>query len=936
MSRTDRSPQTLLPPVGWLLRPMVAAGLIGCLGCGRAAEVEPPAAPERSVAVTAAEGEPFVDVTAAAGIDFVHSFGDPTMDNIIESLGSGASWIDFDGDDDLDLYLVDQGWLEGVSAGDRPADAPRNRLYENLGGGAFREAEAAGVDDDGYGYGAAVGDVDNDGDADLLVANCGPNRLYVNRGDGTFRRAEGSGAEDGRCTAGGDLPRLRPRRLPRSLPGELPDLRSRIHPPLRPGRLSRPHGLRGSARRPAAQPGRRNVRRRLRNAAGIAVDPGRAMGVVATDFDGDGWTDLFVANDATANFLFHNLGGGDGPAFEEVGALWGVAFGFRGEATGAMAGVVGDLDGDGRPDLLVTDTTYGSLYRNREDGLFEDLVMRSGLAAPSGQWVSWGGGFFDFDNDGDLDVFQVNGDLKRMTGRPDLLLANRGDGVLRAGGGRGVFPRRAPRPRRRLRRLRRRRRRRRGGHRPRRLPGAAAQRCLRHRPAGHWLGVALTRRRVQPGRPGRRGDGDRRGPAMGPDPPRAGRLSHPRRPPPPFRARRNRPDRSAGGRMAERRRSTRWRTSGSTATSRSRRGKASLEPPGPEPPCSARPGARLGSPPAALLALACVPANEAPSRWVVLGRGSQPAVDPGERITGASRLFAARRRPPRDAAPADRRGTGGGRCPRGVLGRPPRDLRRPAGGGRSSRPVDRRAPRRGARAPAGGGARVRVGRSPPRRPDRLLGPRRRAGRRRRSWPRAGRSSCSSPRPARCAGSPIGLSEIDPDGARRTAASSMPSGSHPATGAPKTERSRSSPSTPTARGPPRSTASTTGRPGSSGPWQLGGGDLVFLGGDEGGRSARWRRVDRRSPSGPAVDFTPLGATALGRGAGESVLAVAAEGLYALADGDEPSSWCRGSKPTRWSQRARDRDPRVISAWSTPSSTAARSSASTPALPAAPTR
>jgi hypothetical protein len=425
----------LLPPGRrrWLLPPIAAAGLAGLLGCGRAAEVAPPPeAPERPV--IAAEGEPFVDVTAAAGIDFVHHFGDATMDNIVESLGSGASWLDFDGDGDLDLYLVDQGWLPGVSAGERPAAKVRNRLYENLGGGSFREVPAAaGAADDGYGFAAAVGDVDNDGDADLLVANCGPNRLYVNRGDKTFRRAEGAGVEDGRCTAAAtffdyDRDGFLDVYLANYLTFD-PEYTLHYAPDVFPGPM---------AYEPQADALLRNRGDAtfvdVSAAAGIAVDPGRAMGVVATDFDGDGWTDVFVANDATANFLFRNRGDrsdgpgrGDGPSFEEVGALWGVAFGFRGEATGAMAGVVGDLDGDGRPDLLVTDTTYGSLYRNREDGLFEDLVMRSGLAAPSGQWVSWGGGFFDFENDGDLDVFQVNGDLKRLTGRPDLLLANRGD-----------------------------------------------------------------------------------------------------------------------------------------------------------------------------------------------------------------------------------------------------------------------------------------------------------------------------------------------------------------------------------------------------------------------------------------------------------------------------------------------------------------------------
>jgi hypothetical protein len=171
--------------------------------------------------------------------------------------------------------------------------------------------------------------------------------------------------------------------------------------------------------------------------AGVgALVAGRAMGVVAADFDLDGWQDLFVANDASENVLLRNTGEG---VFEDVAVLSGVAYGIYGEATGAMAGSVGDLDGDGLPDILVTDTSYGSLYRNTANGLYEDLVVSSGLAAPSGQWVSWGGGFFDFDNDGDVDVLLVNGDLKHPTGRPDLLLENTGDGAFVAADGGDYF-----------------------------------------------------------------------------------------------------------------------------------------------------------------------------------------------------------------------------------------------------------------------------------------------------------------------------------------------------------------------------------------------------------------------------------------------------------------------------------------------------------------
>ncbi len=410
---------------GWLPRAGWALGLVLTLACGGSPETS---SASSSLGLPPPGDQPFLDVTAAAGLDFRHRVGDGLMDNIVESLGSGAAWFDADGDRDLDLYLMNQGWREGVSSTPR-GELAGNRLFANLGDGTFEDVtETAGVGDTGYGYSAAVGDLDNDGDADLYVANCGANRLYINRGDGIFREAAAqAGVDDERCSAGATF-------LDADGDGSLdlyvanylnfdPDYTLHYAPDVYPGPLA------------FAAEGDALYRNRgdgtfedWTTRAGIdAVPAGRAMGVVAADFDLDGRHDVFVANDASENFLFNNLGRG---VFEETGVGSGVAYGVNGEATGAMAGSVGDLDNDNLPDILVTDTSYGSLYRNSVDGLFEDLVLSSGLAAPSGQWVSWGGGFFDFDNDADVDVLLVNGDLKHPTGRPDLLLANAGDGVF--------------------------------------------------------------------------------------------------------------------------------------------------------------------------------------------------------------------------------------------------------------------------------------------------------------------------------------------------------------------------------------------------------------------------------------------------------------------------------------------------------------------------
>lgn len=380
--------------------------------------------------------QPFLDVTEAAGLDFVHEVGDGYMDNIIESLGSGAAWLDADGDGDLDIYLVNQRWLEGVSSAPRSNSKPSNRFYLNAGNGTFQDAtEYARVGDSGYGYAAAAADIDNDGDQDLYVANCGENRLYVNRGNGVFDEvSRKAGVADSRCSAGATF-------LDADGDGFLdlyvanylvfdPDYRINYAPDVYPGPLAY------EAQADALYRNQGDGTFADASASlGIDVTPGRAMGVVSADFDLDGKPDIFVANDASQNYLFR----GGSASFAESAVEMGAAFGFYGEMTGAMAGSVGDIDGDGLLDILVTDTTHGSLYRNTGDALFEDTVVSSGLAPISGQWVSWGGGFFDFDNDGDLDVLQVNGDLKHPTGRTDLLLENLGEGSLEVADGGPYF-----------------------------------------------------------------------------------------------------------------------------------------------------------------------------------------------------------------------------------------------------------------------------------------------------------------------------------------------------------------------------------------------------------------------------------------------------------------------------------------------------------------
>lgn len=371
-------------------------------------------------------GDLFVDVTLEAGLDFVFVLVDGEMSNLIESQGSGAAFIDCDNDGFLDIYFVQTGWIDRVVEGPRPASLPENHLYRNRGDGTFEDVTGrARVGDTGFGMAAVAADYDGDGFADLYVCNAGPNVLYRNRGDGTFedvtRRA---GVEEALVSVGatffdydGDS------RLDLYVTNYLefdPDYKlyytpDGFPPPIayeaQPDALYRNRGD--------------GTFENVSEASGISKGAGRGMSVLASDIDDDGRTDIFVSNDATANFLWHNNGDG---TFKDVAVEYGVAFGEDGEATAAMTADWGDYNRDGRLDLVVTDAAYGSLYSGVRPGLFVDEVVSSGMGALNGQYVSWGGGFLDFDNDADLDLLIVNGDLHHVLGWEDLLLRNDGKG----------------------------------------------------------------------------------------------------------------------------------------------------------------------------------------------------------------------------------------------------------------------------------------------------------------------------------------------------------------------------------------------------------------------------------------------------------------------------------------------------------------------------
>lgn len=397
------------------------------VGCTR----EPAPAPaQRSKAALPPEGaRGFTDVTTAAGITFVHSFGDEKFSNLVEAVGSGAAWLDYDQDGNLDVYLTTGKYNSTISKGEAPKVKPLNRLYRNRGDGTFEDVtDKAGVGcADCYSMGVTVGDYDNDGFPDIYIANYGPNTLFRNRGDGRFEDvSERAGVGDPRCSAAATW-------LDYDRDGHI-DLYvgNYIQFDAKYNLYYAPDGFPGPLAYAAESD--RLYRNRgdgsfedVTEKAGITA-AGRAMSVAAADFDGDGFDDIYVSNDAMENFLYHNQGG---KRFVEEALPAGVAYNNAGDSTAHMAVDFGDYDGDGRLDIFVSDSSISSLFHNDGDNLFTDVSVAAGVGRHSAQFVGWGSFFFDFDNDGDLDIFKVNADLSRLFGQEPQLFENLGGGKFR-------------------------------------------------------------------------------------------------------------------------------------------------------------------------------------------------------------------------------------------------------------------------------------------------------------------------------------------------------------------------------------------------------------------------------------------------------------------------------------------------------------------------
>jgi hypothetical protein len=342
--------------------------------------------------------------------------GGRTKDSLLESGGSGVALLDYDGDGRLDIYVVTAAELD-----ERRQRIPhRNALYRNLGGWKFENvAHAAGLDAAAWGDGVCAGDFDGDGRLDLYVTNYGANFLFHNNGNGTFTDvAAAAGVQAGGWSTGcaffdasgdGHLDLYVARYATLSW-DEVVKARRTMTWRGGPQVMVGPVGLPGAADLYFENRGDGTFAE-VTAARGLADSaPSWGFGVVATDYDDDGWPDLYVANDSNPNFLYHNRGDG---TFESVGLLAGVALNGEGRAQAGMGVDAGDFDGDGRLDLVVTNFAHDSntLYRNLGHGLFADETAAVGLAAPTFERMGWGTAFFDADLDGRLDLFFANGHI---------------------------------------------------------------------------------------------------------------------------------------------------------------------------------------------------------------------------------------------------------------------------------------------------------------------------------------------------------------------------------------------------------------------------------------------------------------------------------------------------------------------------------------------
>lgn len=395
------------------------------------------AAPQRQREQVPVELPMFRDVAVSAGLDVTHVSGASDQKFLPEILGSGGLFFDFDDDGWLDIFLVDGGSFADPAVAQRA----RHRLFRNRGNGTFEDVTAAsGIRHREYGMGACAGDYDNDGLIDLYLTNVGPNVLYRNTGHGRFSEVANAGGAAAALWStscafldldrDGDLDLFVTHYVDTTgkkneFCGNAgpPPIRDYCHPLIYP---------------PSSSILYRNTGKSFEDISaesGVAAVRGNGLGIAVTDIDDDGWPDVFVANDATPNFLFHNTGSG---RFIEMASLAGVAVAADGKARAGMGTAFADFNGNGRPGLIVTnhETEMHGLFLNVDGRVFSDVTVRSGVGPATRSSVGFGVVFFDYDNDTRLDIAIANGNVMATAplvragaryAQRNLLLRNTGD-----------------------------------------------------------------------------------------------------------------------------------------------------------------------------------------------------------------------------------------------------------------------------------------------------------------------------------------------------------------------------------------------------------------------------------------------------------------------------------------------------------------------------
>ncbi|MBZ5703362.1 MAG: CRTAC1 family protein [Acidobacteriia bacterium] len=407
------------------LKTLVLLAAFLLFACAAAGVPQKPGPPSPSAAKLPA----YEDVTGKAGIHFQHSFGEHTLSSVLEATGSGCVWLDYNNDGLLDLYVLSGRHLEGVTNHSKPDGVgATNHLYRNNGDGTFTDVTAqAGVGGTGFALGVTAGDYDNDGYEDIYVTNWNSAILYHNNGDGTFTDVTvKAGVQNKHFGVGAAfLDYDRDGRLDLFVGNYLKFDPAARKPYYSADAFAGPLDYEAESNRLFHNNGDGTFTD-VSERAGIADPPGRAMGVAVGDFDNDGWPDIYVANDLMESYLYRNNHDG---TFTNVAPEQNVAFGANGETPSAMGPIFADLHNHGWLDLFVTDVHYHRLYQNAgEKRYFEDTTVQASIARVSGQYVAWGDGIFDFDNDGWKDIFVVNGGLHWLVPMEDSLLRNNGDG----------------------------------------------------------------------------------------------------------------------------------------------------------------------------------------------------------------------------------------------------------------------------------------------------------------------------------------------------------------------------------------------------------------------------------------------------------------------------------------------------------------------------